>query len=224
MRKTPRLLAMDTSTLQATVALLHGEQVVCEVERRVTTHSERLLVAVEELLRDADVSIGDLDAVACGRGPGSFTGLRIGLATAKSLCWATRKPLVCVSSLAALERNVPRERRPPLVVPCIDARRGEVFAGFFGPDGEVAPEAVLPPEALRERLEGRPALLLGDGALAYPEVFSGLHLAAEGHDVRAREIGRLALARWARNDCDDPRSVEPTYLRASDAEIGRRRR
>jgi tRNA threonylcarbamoyladenosine biosynthesis protein TsaB len=85
MDRAPLLLALDTSTLQATAALLRGEEVLGEVERRVTTHSERLLVAIDELLRAAGVAVGDLEAIACGRGPGSFTGLRIGMATAKGL-------------------------------------------------------------------------------------------------------------------------------------------
>jgi tRNA A37 threonylcarbamoyladenosine modification protein TsaB len=108
-------------------------------------------------------------------------------------------------------------------VPCIDARRGEVFAGFFGPQGEVAAEVVLEPGALRARLVGRPAVLVGDGALAYAEVFRGIELAAEGHAVRAREVGLLALDRLRRGESDDPAGAQPTYLRASDAEVGRRR-
>jgi len=225
MASAPLLLALDTSTLQASAALLRGDELLGEVERRVTTHSERLLGAIDQLLRDAGVAIGDLDAFACGRGPGSFTGLRIGMSTAKGLCWATGKPLIAVSSLAALARNlVGLTPRPPLRVPCLDARRGEVFAGFHGPDGEIAPEVVLEPAALRARLLGRPALLLGDGALAYPDVFRGIDLAPHGHEVRAREVGRLAMQRWLRGESDDPAGVEPTYLRLSDAETGRRRR
>jgi tRNA threonylcarbamoyladenosine biosynthesis protein TsaB len=219
----PLVLALDTSTLVATAALLRGERVLGEIERRVTTHSERLLSAIDELLRGAGVKVAEVDAIACGRGPGSFTGLRIGMSTAKGLSWAMEKPLVTVSSLAALVRNVGLPR-PPLVVPCLDARRGEVFAGFFGQEGEVEAEAVLLPEELRDRLSGRAALLVGDGALAYPNVFANLRVASDGHAVRAREIGALALARLARGETDDPARAEPTYLRASDAEVGRRRR
>ena len=222
----PVLLALDTSTLQATAALLCGGEILGEVERRVTTHSERLLVAIDDLLRGASLSIDRVDAIACGKGPGSYTGLRIGMSTAKALCWAAGRPLVCVSSLAALAGNVRGLRpRPALVVPCIDARRGEVFAGFFGPDGALAPEVVIEPEALRARLAGEPALLVGDGALTYRAIFAGLDLAPDAaHAVRAREIGRLAMPRLARGDTEDVAAVEPTYLRASDAETGRKRR
>lgn len=221
----PVILALDTSTLRATAALLRGSRPLGEVERVVTTHSERLLVAIDELLRGAAMSLNQIDVIACGKGPGSFTGLRIGMSTAKGLSWATGKPLVCVSSLAALAANTNDTLpRPTLVVPCIDARRGEVFAGFHGADG-AEPEVVLDPDELRARLVGRRPLLLGDGAVAYAAVFTGMDLAPDAlHAVRAREVGRLALARFARDDVDDVASVEPTYLRASDAETGRKRR
>ena len=222
----PLILAFDTSTLRAALALLRGEEVLVEGERLVTTHSERLLVAIDDLLRAAGVALDRVDAIACGKGPGSFTGLRIGMSTAKALAWATGKPLVCVSSLAALAQNVAQLRpRPGLVVPCIDARRGEVFAGFLGVAGELEPEIVLEPQELSARLAGRGALLVGDGALAHRAVFEGLDLAAEDlHTVRGREIGRLAMVRLARGEVDDAAGVEPTYLRASDAETGRKRR
>jgi tRNA threonylcarbamoyladenosine biosynthesis protein TsaB len=219
-------LAIDTSTPMATVALLHGAEVLAEGERRVTTHSERLLVTIDEVLRAGGVALATVDAIACGRGPGSFTGLRIGLATAKALAWSASKPLVCPSSLAALVGNLADRRpRPPLTVPCIDARRGEVFAGFFGAGGEIEPEAVLEPQALAQKIRGRDAVILGDGAAAYRHVFKGIELAADDrHAVRAREVGRLALARLKRGDVEDTGAVEPTYLRASDAETGRKRR
>jgi len=222
----PVILALDTSTLRATAALLRGYRTLGEVERIVTTHSDRLLVAIDELMRGAGMSLDRVDAIACGKGPGSFTGLRIGMSTAKGLCWATGKPLVCVSSLAALVANTNEFLpRPALVVPCIDARRGEVFAGFYGADGALEPEVVIEPDELCGRLRGRRPLLLGDGAVAYATIFAGMDLAPDdAHAVRAREVGRLALARLLCGDVDDVAGVEPTYLRASDAETGRKRK
>lgn len=98
----PTILALDTATRRATVAVSRGQTILAEANRDVTTHSEGLIFLIEEALGAAELNIQDIDAVACGRGPGSFTGLRIGMATAKGLCFAAKKPLVTVSSLYAL--------------------------------------------------------------------------------------------------------------------------
>src|SRR5438270_5446530 len=136
-----RILALDTSTLQASVALASDGQLVAERERVVTTHSESLLVLVDECLRAADLRPADVDVVACGAGPGSFTGLRIGLATAKGLCFALGRPLALVSSLEALAARAPDG--PACAI--IDAYKCEVFAGRFTVKGGV-PRADGPEE------------------------------------------------------------------------------
>lgn len=96
------LLALDTATHQATVAVSDGEKPLAQRQCQVTTHSEKLLELIHQALEEVGCVVADLDAVVCGRGPGSFTGLRIGLATAKGLCFAAEKPLVCMSSLVPL--------------------------------------------------------------------------------------------------------------------------
>src|SRR4051812_6985793 len=101
------LLAIDTSTLTASAAVLDGGRIVVERHAAATQTSEALLPLVDEVLREAGLAPTQLDALACGAGPGSFTGLRIGLATAKGLCFALGKPLLAVSSLAALALEAP---------------------------------------------------------------------------------------------------------------------
>lgn len=236
------VLAIDTSTLHASVALVAGapgdSQVLAESQSGVATHSERLLVQVDEVLVHADKTLADLDGIAIGAGPGSFTGLRIGMATAKGLAFATGKPLWAVSSLAALALEVgPDAGAEALVVPVMDARRGEVFAGFYrvGKDEVIAlaSERVLAPEALSKELQGvlaetsyTRAVALGDGLVVHAEP-----LAVDGEQLLggalaivpnapatppARAVGRLALG-------DEHPDVSahgaPAYIRLSEAEI-----
>jgi tRNA threonylcarbamoyladenosine biosynthesis protein TsaB len=192
-----KMLALDTATLQASVALWDG-RVIAERSERVTTHSERLMPIIDELLREAGWRANELDAVACGAGPGSFTGLRIGLATAKGLCFALSKPLALVSSLEALAARAPAGR----VCALLDAYKCEVYAGLFtvengAPRAEAA-EEVLAPEKLREKLPPGIALV-GDGALRYRALFADFPLLDDIPGPRAAEIARLGESRAQRD-------------------------
>ena len=233
-----RVLGLDTATLQATVAIVDEQGVLAEAERQVTTHGDTLLALVDEALRGARLQVAELDGVACGRGPGSFTGLRIGMATAKGLCLATGKPLICVSSLLPLaeaaRQAIGDDSR--LVAALLDARRQEVYAGLFRDGVLLEPELLLGPGALARRLRERAAelrigdgdarlLLCGDGALLYrDELLEALgdlaQLAPEGcHVIRARHIARAALARLAVGDVDDLAAAAPLYVRPPDARL-----
>jgi tRNA threonylcarbamoyladenosine biosynthesis protein TsaB len=156
--------------------------------------------------------------VACVSGPGSFTGLRIGLATAKGLCFAAHKPLVCVPTLQALAARAPDGR----VCAVLDAHKQEVYAAIYsvaaGVPTLVEGEWVLPPADLRSRLDGE-IPVVGDGALRYPEI-PGRRLDEDGA-ARPSDVARLAALRLERGDADDLPSSGPHYVRASEAEIAR---
>jgi tRNA threonylcarbamoyladenosine biosynthesis protein TsaB len=222
-----RILALDTATLQATVALVDDQGVRAEAEREVTTHSEGLLALIDQTLRAGGCAVGEIDAVACGRGPGSFTGLRIGLATAKGLCLAAGKPLLCISSLLPLaEAARAAAGADVLVAALIDARRGELYCGLFKSGALVEPELLCRPEALAPRLSARaePVVLAGDGALLYREpllaALSQATLAPDGcHVIRARHLARAAAVRLAAGDVDDLAAAVPLYIRPSDARL-----
>lgn len=224
------LLAVDTATLQAGVALVDetGRELASR-RARVTTHSEQLLTLIAEVLAEAGHGPGDLWGAACGAGPGSFTGLRIGLATVKGLCLSSSTPLLMVSSLAALAARAPEGA---LVVPCIDAWKGEVYAGFYrrgaSSSGEplalLEAEAVLPPERLVAWLQARaaaePVHLVGDGAARYPqlsEVTGVIHVDRAPPDPA--DVGRLAALRLLRGEADDLAAAVPSYIRPSEAEL-----
>lgn len=221
------LLALDTATGRASVAICRGRDVLAEGSREVSTHSEGLLPLIDELVRRAGVALDALGAIVCGRGPGSFTGVRIGLSTAKGLCLAAGRPLVCVSSLLPLAAaTAERCASEATVVTLLDARRGEVFAGLWRGELPLGAEVACRPERLPEQLPAEgPLLLAGDGALRYSALLLELlgtraAMAGEGcHAIEARYLARAALPRVQAGLFDDLATAVPVYLRPSDARL-----
>jgi tRNA threonylcarbamoyladenosine biosynthesis protein TsaB len=240
--------ALDTATLTLSCALLEvGERGVELVAERTehalqkpspgatTGHGSRLPEAITELLMLHERTLPDVEAYAVGLGPGSFTGLRIGLATFKGLAYANRRPIAGASSLAAMAlaaASAPGVGSGALRVPLLDARRGEVYAGFYrrhGPD-EVAPlrpDAALSPPALLALLAGLPGdlepLAFGEGWAPYEAALTP-RLTQLDTGVRtppAPAVGRLAAAalRAASFDVARLSALEPHYVRASEAEV-----
>lgn len=234
------VLALDTSTLETSVAVVTGTADAPRVramhDSKARTHSSSLLQLIDEALRAASTTLAELDGLAIGAGPGSFTGLRIGMATAKGLAFAAHKPLWAVSSLAALALDVDRHIEidtRTLVVPLIDARRGEVFAGFYrlerGAATMLADERVLAPEALPDVIAGMTrqsadtrVVVVGDGLEAYAAVLDqALHGVAERvpgarATPSAAAVARLAMAGSAP---DVAATGAPIYIRPAEAEI-----
>jgi tRNA threonylcarbamoyladenosine biosynthesis protein TsaB len=220
-----RILGIDTATLTAAAALWRNGRVVAERQRAVTTHSEMLLAMIDECCAEAGVAARELDGVVCGAGPGSFTGLRIGLATAKGLCFALDKPLALVSSLAAMAARAPDGR----VLATLDAFKGEVYAGLFDVAGgvpvAVGDEAVLPPAALLEQLAAAPpAFVVGSGVAKYPALLAAGRLLDGEPGPRPADLLRLGAARLERGDHDDLATAAPAYIRPSEAELVKQRR
>ena len=222
------ILAIETATPQASVALVDEAGGVRAARRaQVTTHSEELLGLVRDVLAEGGCAVSSLAAVACGAGPGSFTGLRIGLATAKGLCFAIDRPLLMVSTLHALAARVVAPGA--LVVPCLDAFKGEVYAGFYraGAVLHAFPAAIVDelagsPESVAIRIaalrsEFAALHILGNGPTRWPALrLDGAVLDDAPPD--AIEVARLALHRLRLGEHDDLASAAPRYLRPSEAE------
>jgi tRNA threonylcarbamoyladenosine biosynthesis protein TsaB len=183
----------------------------------------------DEVLRGAGLTPGDLGAIACGAGPGSFTGLRVGLSIAKGLALATGAPLILVGSLEALALDILDAAPGARAVPCIDAGKGEVYAAVHGAgdsegDGGGTPwEAPwrLTPGALAARLDGAGRYVVaGNGADRYATILdASLPPGARRAQVPGPTplaIGRLALPRYRRGDTDDLASATPRYGRPPD--------
>jgi tRNA threonylcarbamoyladenosine biosynthesis protein TsaB len=231
------LLGLDTSTAAAAACVLRDDGEVFEVVPdpaalgRSPAHARELLPAVARVMEAAGVDWADLEAIALGVGPGSFTGLRIGVATARSLAAANRLALRPASSLAALAAGIEAESGAAPVLPLIDAKRGELFAALYGrgrgPDIGERPALVelwtpvaARPEELAERVRnaGLSPLSAGDGSLRFRGVLerAGIEVAPEDsitHVVRALQVCRLA----AGAPDEHPEAVLPHYLRAPDA-------
>jgi tRNA threonylcarbamoyladenosine biosynthesis protein TsaB len=220
-----RVLGIDTSTWTASVAVVdeHGA-VIADGEARTETHSENLLPLVADVVARAGLAARALDAVAVGVGPGSFTGLRIGLATAKGIAFAAGRPLWAASSLAALAASLAEACDASLLVPVLDARRGEIFAGFHRRSGAAAgPERVLAPGALAEAIAAvrnpdDTIALAGDALAVYPALaqLPGVTTPACRATPSAAAVVRLALAG---DRADILGHGAPVYIRPSEAEV-----
>ncbi len=221
------LLAVDTSTTSCSVALFNGDHLRAEaVYTAGKTHSRHLLSMIHRILSRCGCDPSDIGGIAVARGPGTFTGLRIGLGTVKGLAIATQAPVVGVSSLVALA--FPLRLMDGPVVAMIDARRGEVYhaqyrGGMGSTDAAAAPVSVCSPEAAAAALpEG--AVLVGSGALLYQELFEArcpfIRFAdPTQHVIRAASVGMLAMVRFNRHDVDSVADLIPEYIRKSDARI-----
>jgi tRNA threonylcarbamoyladenosine biosynthesis protein TsaB len=227
-----RILSIDTTTMQGSVALSEGDLLIAQEQHGIrATHSERLLASIDHLLSMAKWSRSEIEGIAVALGPGSFTGLRIGLATAKGMALAIGCPIVGVSSLECLALN--GRGAEGTVVSLIDAKRGELYAAAYRIPWEgrlqtVMEECVLGPDELVKRLETIEAslILVGDGVIRYgsrlQEALGGRASMPKGvySFPQAHNLAILALERLGRGEHGDLASLAPNYIRRSDAEIG----
>ncbi len=205
------VLGLDTCLSSCSVAVLDGERVVASArEVMARGHQERLAPMARDVMADAGLAFDRLDRIAVTVGPGSFTGLRVGIAFAKGLAFALGKPAVGIGTLEALAAE-----GSGLVFPAIDARRGQLYLQAFE-DGRplMAPDALTAEVAaarLAELSQGRPFVLVGSGAGLLVGLAPSVRvIAAEGAD--ARHVARLAAGRA-------PGPLKPLYLRAPDAKL-----
>jgi tRNA threonylcarbamoyladenosine biosynthesis protein TsaB len=226
-----KILTIDTSSNCSSVALSDGTSLLGEcILGADRCNSGRLMDSVSELLRAAKLAPDALDAFAVSLGPGSFTGVRVGIATVKGLALATGKPAVGFSSLAMLAMNLPFASAP--VAALFDARKSEVYAGIYRcsslPEGLV-PDAVLPPARFLESIDS-PTVFLGEGAVRYRDLIvsalGDLALFPPWHLnlPRASAGAVIALDAALKGDFTPLPLLNPTYLRASEAELAKRRR
>src|SRR3989338_5286733 len=227
-----KILAIETSTLSGSVALLEDEQLIAESTTCIKkTHAERLLPSIKNLLDSAHTKIEDIDGFALTIGPGSFTGLRIGLSTIKGLSWSLNKPVVGVSTLEALAMNLPYSDKP--VCPMLDARKKEVYAAVYkcnvtqGISLEpicIMPDTAISPDNLINKIK-EPTIFLGDGIKVYGNLIKDMlkdtAVIAPAHlwQIKASNIGLLAWKKFKSGNIESPESIRLNYLRPSESEI-----
>jgi tRNA threonylcarbamoyladenosine biosynthesis protein TsaB len=222
------ILGIETSTTQVGCAIGGHEGILAyTAANRGQRHAEQLVPSIEFTCRAARVELADIGAVAVGLGPGLFTGLRVGIATAKAIALALRVPMIGIPSLDLLAFRVRFTNR--LIVVAADARRGELFHATYRPSPggvqRVTPHQVGHPEEVASEIEacGEEVLVVGDGALRYAGAFEGVHhveLADAGlAHPSAGALVQLAHAQALREEFVTPAEVRPIYLRKPDAEI-----
>lgn len=236
-----RILALDSSGLTAGVAVVEqvGEESVTVAEYTVNykkTHSQTLLPMLDEIVKMTELDLDEIDGIAVAAGPGSFTGLRIGSATAKGLGLALGKPLIHIPTLEGLACNLWGTDRA--VCPILDARRGQVYTGIYEfRDGELAvleDQMAVSIEELGEKLKslGRPAVFLGDGVPVHRQalrerIMAGCDIVfapANMNRQRAASVGSLALRYYQAGKTETAAEHKPDYLRVSQAERERAER
>lgn len=219
-----RILAIDTATEACSVALYNQGETLAHFELCAREHTQRILPMVQQILAEAGLSLTQLDALAFGRGPGSFTGVRIGIGMAQGLSLGAQLPLLPVSTLQTMAQGAYRLTGADNVLAAIDARMCEVYWGEFSRNAQGVwsgeeTEKVIKPEQLLARaaeLSGRFATV-GTGWETYPHLL-GESPAAELFDGKmllphAEDMLPLALQLWENGIRVNPEDAEPTYLR-----------
>ncbi|WP_425892181.1 tRNA (adenosine(37)-N6)-threonylcarbamoyltransferase complex dimerization subunit type 1 TsaB [Aeromonas veronii] len=217
-----KILAVDTATEACSAALLVGDKLFSRWEEAPRDHTRKILPMVQAVLEDAGISLSDLDAIAFGRGPGSFTGVRIGISVAQGLAFGAGVPLIGISTLAAMAQGAYRLDSVEQVLTAIDARMNEVYFGRYELiDGRmqlVGDEVVSEPVALvdaRGKLAG-PVTCVGTGFETYGETLSGLADELAVSQVRfpaAEDMLPLARAAWLAGEAVPVEQATPVYLR-----------
>ncbi len=223
-----RWLGIETSSPAFSVAVSDGERILSCLQGEGQGRPSSLLTdLIEQAIRQAGMELAQADAIAVSIGPGSFTGLRVGAMTAKTLAWALRKPVQPVSSLEAIAQNLAAS--PSDILVFVDARKGNVYSALFSPAGggrlaRVTEDELLPPEQALGRVHGA-AAVAGDGLKRYGQMADGAAAGklepapAELWFPRADSVCRLAERQWPEGRVDDAHRLVPKYLYSKGSDI-----
>jgi tRNA threonylcarbamoyladenosine biosynthesis protein TsaB len=224
------ILNIETATKICSVALAKDGKVIASKETSEgNSHSTKLAPFIKEIMEQSGYSFADLQAVAVSMGPGSYTGLRIGVSTAKGLCFGLDIPLIAVSTLAAMavqaKNQYPNLEENMLLSPMIDARRMEAYSQFFDTDLKPLNEIsaiIIDEETYKTELNKQPILFFGDGALkCEPIINNSKALFFEGGLPSAEGMSPLAEQQFQKEDFADVAYFEPFYLKEFVAAISK---
>lgn len=224
----PLILAVENSGLCGSIALVSGSNCIAEQSLlSKLTHSKRLLATLDRVMSECQVTWEAIDAIAISLGPGSFTGLRIGLSTVKGLSLATSIPLIGVATLDGLASQFSFAAMP--VCPILDARKNEVYTALYQTDesGSMQRQSdylVISAAKLAEQIS-EPTIFAGDGITVHGEILReklgelAVFAPEQLYFAKASSIGFLAQSQWHKKEFLDPATCIPLYVRASDAEL-----
>ncbi len=210
------ILNIETSTKNCSVCLSKNNILLSLVEEASEnySHGEQLHVFIEQAIDKAGISLKDIDAIAVGKGPGSYTGLRIGVSAAKGLCFSLDKPLISISSLAILAQSVQLDKG--FIVPTIDARRMEVYSAVYNQDYELERKVkaeIIDENSLAQYFLKDQVYLVGDGAKKCESVLDHNNLTIIEQYPSAKHMIDLAYNKYKISDIEDVAYFEPYYLK-----------
>jgi len=211
------ILNIETSTTNCSVSLSkEGETLVLKEDYNNNySHAERLHIYIDAVLKEAKLSINNLDAVAISKGPGSYTGLRIGVSAAKGFCFAIDKPLISVATLEALALQI--KIKEGVIVPMLDARRMEVYSAIFDLNYKQIRETqaqILDESSFSDYLKQGKVYFIGNGVEKTKAIINHPNAVfIEGKLPSANEMSRLAYIKHKKNDIEDVAYFEPYYLK-----------
>ncbi|NLB61098.1 MAG: tRNA (adenosine(37)-N6)-threonylcarbamoyltransferase complex dimerization subunit type 1 TsaB [Clostridiales bacterium] len=223
------VLAISTSCADASVALVMPSSIVASRKLGGTSHSKTLMPVIDEMLEEFSISISDIDGIAVDIGPGSFTGVRIGVATANGLAFGASKPVIGINSLLALRANVPKI---DVVASIIDAKHDNIYAAIYEKDSELLPPYSTTIDEFIAHIPSN-CLCVGDGAIIYKDRIhfanpyvkiiskDNTEIFCANNNPCAVSVGFAALALYFRDNSCAVSQVEPSYYKPSQAEMKR---
>jgi tRNA threonylcarbamoyladenosine biosynthesis protein TsaB len=213
------ILNLETSTTNCSVSLVKDGEILTlkELNSANYSHAEKLHVFIDEVMRESGKQMQDLDAIAVSKGPGSYTGLRIGVSAAKGLCYALDKPLISVSTLKSMASQLTSEDEHVIVIPVLDARRMEVYSAVF--DGQLhqireTKAEIIDENSFQDYRDLKSIHFLGSGAEKIKEVLSGEHITYHCDVIpSAKEMASISHQKFTKKDFEDLAYFEPYYLK-----------
>ena len=212
------ILAIETTTKNCSVALFENEKLLALKEQNSDgySHAEQLTLFVDEVIKSANLTLKEIEAITISKGPGSYTGLRIGTSTAKGLCYALDIPLISISTLKAMAFTMTKHQAADIYCPMIDARRMEVFSAIYDvSNNEIRGiQADVVDEQTYASFLNNKVLFFGDGALKCKEIIRHENAKfLEGVYPSAKDLGALAYDKFMNKDFEDVAYFEPFYLK-----------
>ena len=211
------ILNIETATKNCSVCLAKDGEIIFlnEINDANYSHAEKLHPFITEILEETKVNISKIDAVAVSKGPGSYTGLRIGVSAAKGLCFALNKPLIAIDTLASLANSI--VIKEGIIVPLLDARRMEVYSAIFDANyhqTRVTKAEIIDENSFAEELKNQKVYFLGDGAAKCKNTINHKNaLFIENEYPSARQMAPLSFQKFKENNFEDVAYFEPFYLK-----------
>jgi len=212
------ILSLETSTNVCAVALFEGDKLIGEaIISTEKSHSKSLVTLVASTLEDCNVPISALSAVAISKGPGSYTGLRIGTSFAKGICYSLDLPLISIDTLDGMIESLSEKKPKMLFCPMIDARRMEVYFKISDRSGKVVSETqpkIIEPSSFSELLDNHSILFFGDGSeKCQPVINHENAFFSNDFNMSAKGVGKLAFSKFVSDDFENMAYFEPFYLK-----------